>query len=78
MGEQTCGCQEEGGGNGRDLELGLADTNLEWISNEILLYSKGVRRIMKEDSVRKRMYIYRSSHCGTAEVNLTGTMRLTV
>ena len=42
-GEQTCGCQEGGGGKGTG-SLGLADgklLHLEWISNEILLYSTG-------------------------------------
>ena len=36
--EQTCGCQGGGGGSGMD----LVDANLlylEWISNEVLLYS---------------------------------------
>ena len=39
-GEQSCGCQ--GGGSGMDWEFGLSRgklLHLEWISNEILLYS---------------------------------------
>ena len=42
LGEQTCGCQEGGGGRGRDWEFGVSRCkllHLEWISNEILLYS---------------------------------------
>ena len=41
-GEQTCGCQ--GGGSGMDWEFGLSRgklLHLEWISNEVLLYSTG-------------------------------------
>ena len=41
-GEQTCGCQ--GGGRGMDWESGVDISQLlplEWISNEILLYSTG-------------------------------------
>ena len=40
LGEQTCGCQVEGGGSGMDQELGVNRCKLlhfEWISNEILL-----------------------------------------
>ena len=43
-GEQTCGCQGEGGGSGVDREFGVSRCkllHLEWISNEILLYSTG-------------------------------------
>ena len=42
QGEQTCGCQ--GGGSGMDWEFGVSRCkrlHLEWISNEILLYSMG-------------------------------------
>ena len=42
LGEQTCGC--EGGGSGMDWEFGVNRCKLlplEWISNEILLYSTG-------------------------------------
>ena len=41
-GEQTCGCQGGGGGSGMDREFGVNRCkllHLEWISNEILLYS---------------------------------------
>ena len=44
LGEQSCGCQGEGGGSGMDRELGVNRCKLlylEWISNEILLYSIG-------------------------------------
>ena len=43
-GEQTCGCQGEGGGSGMDVEFGVSRCkllHLEWISNEVLLYSTG-------------------------------------
>ena len=42
-GEQTCGCQG-GGGSGMDWEFGVSRCqllHLEWISNEVLLYSTG-------------------------------------
>ena len=41
-GEQFCDCQEGGGGSGRNWEFGVSRgklLHLEWISNEILLYS---------------------------------------
>ena len=44
LGEQTGGCQEGGGESGRDWEFGVSRCkvlHLEWISNEILLYSTG-------------------------------------
>ena len=44
LGEQTCGCQGEGGGGGMDLEFGVSRCkllHLEQISNEIPLYSTG-------------------------------------
>ena len=40
--EQTCGCQRGGGGSGMDWEFGVNRCKLlylEWISDEILLYS---------------------------------------
>ena len=43
-GEQICGCQEGGGGNGMDWEFGVSRCklqHLEWINNEILVYSGG-------------------------------------
>ena len=43
-GEQTCGCQGEGGGRGMDQEFRDRRCKLlhwEWISNEVLLYSTG-------------------------------------
>ena len=42
LGKQTCGCQGGDGGNGMDWESGVNRcklSHLEWISNEILLYS---------------------------------------
>ena len=42
--EHTCGCQGGGGGNGMDWDFGVSRCkllHLEWISNEILLYSTG-------------------------------------
>ena len=41
---QTCGCQGEGGGSGMDWEFGVSKCKLlqlEWISNEVLMYSTG-------------------------------------
>ena len=41
-GEQTCGCQ--GGGSGMDWSFGVSRCkllHLEWIRNEVLLYSTG-------------------------------------
>ena len=42
--EQTFGCQGGEGGNGMDLKFGVSRCkliHLEWISNEVLLYSTG-------------------------------------
>ena len=42
--EQTCGCQGGGGESGMDGEFGVRGCkllHLEWISNELLLYSTG-------------------------------------
>ena len=42
LGEQTCGCQWEGGESGTDWEFVVSRRKLlEWISNEIPLYSTG-------------------------------------
>ena len=44
LGEQTCGCSGEGRGSGMDQEFRVNRwklLHLEWISNEILLYSTG-------------------------------------
>ena len=44
LGEQTCVCQGGGGGSGMDREFGVSRCkllHLEWISNEILLFSIG-------------------------------------
>ena len=44
LGEQTCGCQGREGGSRMDWELGVSSCkllDLEWISNEVLLYSQG-------------------------------------
>ena len=43
-GEQNCCCQVGGGGSGMDWEFGVSRCklfHLEWISNEVLLYSTG-------------------------------------
>ena len=43
-GEQGCGCKGGGGGSGMDWEFGVSRCellHLEWVSNEILLYSTG-------------------------------------
>ena len=43
-GEQTCGCQAGGGGSGMEWDLRVSRCkllHLEWINNEILLYSTG-------------------------------------
>ena len=64
LGENTCGCQR--GGSWMDWELGVNRCkllHLEWISNEILLYSTGNYILplgwnMLENNVRKRIYIY--------------------
>ena len=42
--EQTCDCQEGGRGNGMGWEFGVGRCkllHLEWVSNEVLLYSTG-------------------------------------
>ena len=43
LGDQTCGCQRGGGGNGMDWESGVNRCKLLHleINNEILLYSTG-------------------------------------
>ena len=43
-GAQTCGCEGGWEGSGRDWEFGVSRwklLHLEWISNEVLLYSRG-------------------------------------
>jgi len=50
---KTCGCQGGGGGSGMDWESGVNRCkllHLEWISNEILLYSIGsyIKSLMME------------------------------
>ena len=42
--EQTCDCQRGGEGGGIDWEFGVSRDklqHLEWLSNEVLLYSTG-------------------------------------
>ena len=44
LGEQNCDCQGGGGGSGKDWESGVNRCKLlplEWMSNEILMYSTG-------------------------------------
>ena len=60
------GCQGGEGGSGMDREFGVGRgklLHLEWISNEVLLYSTGsyIQSLVMEhmeDIMRKRMYIY--------------------
>ena len=43
-GEQACGCHEGEKGSGMDWEFGISKCkllNLEWMGNEVLLYSTG-------------------------------------
>ena len=43
-GEQTCSCHRGEGGNGMDWEFGVSRCklfHLEWISDEVLLWSTG-------------------------------------
>ena len=54
-GEWTCGCQ--GGGSGMDWEFGVSRCklfHLEWMSNEVLLYSTGdyIHSLMMEHDGR--------------------------
>ena len=42
--EQTCGCQEGGGGSGKDWEFVVSRCkvlHLEWMNDDVLLYSTG-------------------------------------
>ena len=63
-GEQTRGYQ--GGGSQMNWEFGVGSCklfHLEWISNEVLLYSQGtisslLGKTVIEDNMRKRMYMY--------------------
>ena len=63
--EQTCGCQQGRGGSGMDWEFGVSRCKLlplEWVSNEILLYSTGkyIQSLVMEydgGNMKKRMYI---------------------
>ena len=65
-GEQTCGCQGWGVGSGVDGMFGVRTwklLHLEWISNGVLLYSKGnyVQSLELEQDGRqyiKKMYMY--------------------
>ena len=55
--------KEEGGGGGMDWEFGVTRCkllHLEWISNEVLLFSIGnyVHSLVMEHDGRKRMYIF--------------------
>ena len=83
LGEQTCGCQGGGEGNEMDWEFGVSRCqllHLEWISNEVLLYSIGSyiqspRIDHDENKYFKKtlcIYIYMTeSHCCTAEIGTT-------
>ena len=55
--EQTCGCQGGMGGSGMDWEFGVSRCkllHLEWMSNEVLLYSPGnyIQSFVKEHDRR--------------------------
>ena len=60
LGEETFGCQGQGGRSGMDWEVGVNRCRLlplKWISNEILLYSTGnyvESHPMELDNVRKK------------------------
>ena len=63
--EQTCDCQRGRGGTGMDREFRVIRCKLlplEWISNEILLYSAGnciLLLMMEHDNViNKNVYMY--------------------
>ena len=70
-GEQTCGCQEGGGGSGMYWELGVNRCRLlplEWIRNEIHSTRDYVWSLMMEhDNVRKKeripVYVTGSQCC---------------
>ena len=76
--EQTCGCQRKGGGSGMDGEFGVGRCkllHLEWIGNEVLLYSTGnyIQSLGIEHDGREyeknNVYISMSgSLCYTAEI----------
>ena len=62
-GEQTCGCQGSGGGDGQEFGVGRCKLlRLEWIGNEVLLHSTGNAihsPVTEQDGrLRKRMYTY--------------------
>ena len=80
--EQTCGCQGGGGGSGLGWEFGVRRCqlwHLEWLSNEVLLYSTGnsIQPLGIEQDGReyekKDVYIYgiTGSLCCAAEVSTT-------
>ena len=67
QGEQTCGCQGGGRGNGMDWEFGDSRCkllHLEWIDNGVLLYSmRTVSNLLgqntMENNIKKEcMYMY--------------------
>ena len=64
-GEQTCGCQGRGGGGWMDWKFGVNRGklwHLEWINNDILLYS--IRNYIS-NHLRWNMYSY-MYNCVTA------------
>ena len=72
--EQTCGHQIGGGRSGIEWEFGVSRCrllHLEWMSNEVLLYSTGnSTHPLREDNMRKRMCIYMTgSLCCTTEID---------
>ena len=75
--EQTCGCQEGGGGGGKDWEFGLSRCTLlhkGWVNDKVLLYSTGnySQWNIMEKNIKKNVYICKTeSLCCTAEINTT-------
>ena len=80
-GEQTHSCQGGGGRSEMDWEFGVSrckQSHLEWISNEVLLYSTGnyiQSLVMEHDGgycEKKNVYIcITGSLCCTAEIDRT-------
>ena len=57
-GEQTCGCQVRDSGMNWEFRVNRCKLlPLEWINNEILLWSYIYSLTMEIDNVRKRMYM---------------------
>ena len=72
--EQTCGCQWEGAGRGKDWEFGVSRRKLfymEWV-NKVLLYSTGNYIQYPVINHNGKEYIcITESLCCTVEINTT-------